>query len=509
MLRKSYYITTPIYYINDKPHIGHAYTTIIADIFARYHLLKGEDVFFLTGTDENSQKNVEAAERFGMADRLNEYLERQSAVFEQTWKDLGITHNGYIRTTEERHHRSVAAFIRKVMDNGDIYKGSYTGYYCVGCEEFVRKTDVVEGLCQIHKTQLKEISEENYFFAVSKYRQRLLDYIALHSDFIRPEAKKNEVVRFIEQDMEDFSISRPRGACGIPFPGDESHVVYVWFDALINYVSGIGYGRDEELFKKYWPAQMHLVGKEILKFHCAYWPAMLMASGLPLPEQVFAHGWLTINGEKMSKSLGNAIDPLELAKRFGVETLRYYLAREIPFGSDGDFSFSRVEERYTADLAKGLGNFASRVTTMASKEYHAPDTVVCEHDVVEMIEQIWTRWTASMEQYCPQDALSVLWQLIGFGDKYIEQNRPWELSKSDPKHYTEVMGTLLELLRHISVMVSPFMPQTAQTIWRHCGIAECQRALSLDQSRTLGACTLSHIEKIPPLFPLLPCIKPN
>lgn len=499
----SYYITTPIYYINDKPHIGHAYTTIIADIFARYHSLKDEDVFFLTGTDENSQKNVEAAEKFGMADRLEEYLDRQSAVFERAWNDLGITHSGYIRTTDERHHKSVAAFIRKVMERGDIYKGTYTGYYCVGCEEFVRKTDVVDGFCLIHKTKLKEISEKNYFFAISKYRQSLLDYIASHPDFIQPESKKNEVLRFIEQDMEDFSISRHKGACGIPFPGDESHVVYVWFDALINYVSGIGYGWDEELFKKYWPAQMHLVGKEILKFHCAYWPAMLMAADLPLPEKVFAHGWLTINGEKMSKSLGNAIDPIELAKQFGIETLRYYLAREIPFGSDGDFSFSRVEERYTADLANGLGNFACRVTTMASKEYHAFDTVVCDRDAIEMIEQTWTYWMASMEQYCPQDALSALWQLIGFGDKYIEQNRPWDLSKNDSRRYNEVIGTLLEILRHISKMITPFMPQTAEAIERHLGIGDEQRALSIDQSRIIGACAISRIEKIPPLFPPL------
>ena len=497
----TYYITTPIYYINDKPHIGHAYATTISDISARYHRMKGEDTFFLTGTDENSLKNVEAAEKSGMGEKISEYLDAQSAIWKQTWKELGMSHDDFIRTTEDRHHIGVTKFIQLVQHNGDIYKGTYVGYYCVGCEEFVRKTDVINGVCPIHKKPLKEISEDNYFFAVSKYRQKLLDHIGLHPDFIQPETKKNEVVNFITHHMEDFSVSRQNSRYGIPFPGDSTHVVYVWFDALINYLTGIGYGANEELFEKFWPAEMHIVGKEIIKFHCAYWPAMLMSAGLPLPKKVFAHGHFTINGEKISKSLGNAIDPLDIAKKYGIDGLRYFLAREIPFGADGDFSFSRLEERYMADLAKGLGNFTSRVATMAAKEYDASTPVAHDSDVVKAIEQAWNDWTAAMEGYSPEHALNALWNLISFGDKYIEHQKPWALSKDDQKRYTIVIRSLVEVLRHISVMVSPFMPVTAEKIWSQLGIAEAQRTLSIEQSRALDAVEIKRITKGASLFP--------
>ncbi len=498
----TYYVTTPIYYINDKPHIGHAYTTIIADIFTRYHRMKGEDAFFLTGTDENSQKNIEAAQAVHEND-IQRYLNAQSAVWRETWDSLGIGYSDFIRTTEDRHRQGVKKFFLKVYEQGDIYKGTYTGYYCKGCEAFVRESELVEGKCPVHPYDPQVIKEDNYFFKLTKYREQLLDYIDGHPDFIQPVSRRNEIRNYIEQHMEDISISRQSMTWGIPVPIDEQQVVYVWFDALINYLTGIGYGWNDELFQKYWPADVHLVGKDIIKFHCALWPAMLMAADLPLPKKVFAHGFFTIDGQKMGKSLGNVIDPGVIAKKYGIDVLRYYLSREIPFGADGDFSFSRLEERYTADLAKGLGNFTSRVATMAAKEYDAATPVTHDNEVVKAIEQAWIDWTAAMEGYSPEHALNALWNLISFGDKYIEQQKPWALSKDDQKRYTIVIRSLVEVLRHISVMVSPFMPATAEKIWSQLGVAEAQRSLCLEQLRCIDVVPIPQVTKGDSLFPPL------
>ncbi|MEK7648572.1 MAG: methionine--tRNA ligase [Patescibacteria group bacterium] len=503
MPQKSYTITTPIYYINDKPHIGHAYTTIIADIFTRYHRMKGEDAFFLTGTDENSQGSLDAALKSGETD-IQRFIDAQSALWRSTWDSLDILYTDFIRTTEERHKQGVKKFFLAVHEKGDIYKGTYTGLYCTGCEAFVRESDLVNGNCPNHPCPPQEIKEENYFFKLTSYRDRLLEHIDAHPDFIQPVSRRNEIRNYIEHHMEDISISRQSAKWGIPIPIDESQVIYVWFDALINYLTGVGYGWNDELFGKHWPADMHVVGKDIIKFHCALWPAMLMAAGLPLPKRVFAHGFFTIDGHKMGKSMGNAIDPVALAQSYGNDVLRYFLAREIPFGSDGDFSFSRLKERYTADLAKGLGNFTSRVATMASREYNSASPVSLDSEAKDAIGECWNEWTHAMEEYHPDEALSEVWNLISFGDKYIEQQKPWALSKSDKARYTAVIQTLVEVLRHISVMVYPFMPKTAEKIWEQLGIGEQQRSLTCEQSRTISSVPIEHITKSESLFPPLP-----
>jgi len=345
-----FYITTPIYYVNDIPHIGHAYTTIAADVLARYYRMKGKEVYFLTGTDENSQKNVEAAKKVkgeelkvkSEKEIVAEYVNEMSAKWQETWDSLDITNDDFIRTTEPRHKKAVKKFFEAVFKNGDIYKGIYEGLYCPGCEAYVSEMDLENGKCPFHKIAPKKIKEENYFFRLKKYESKLLDYIEKNPDFIEPEARRNEVVNYISHHLEDISISRLSQEWGIPVPIDKKQVIYVWFDALINYLTAVGYGTNEEKFNKWWPADLHLVGKDIIKFHCALWPAMLMSAGLPLPKKVFAHGFFTIGGQKISKSLGNVLDPVELVNKYGIDEVRYFLLREISFGEDGDISLKRL-----------------------------------------------------------------------------------------------------------------------------------------------------------------------
>ncbi len=503
-----YYITTPIYYVNDKPHIGHAYCTVISDIFAQYHRLRGDDVFFLTGVDENSLKNVEAAEKLGMGEKIQEYLDMQAAVWQQTWDSMGISYSYFIRTTEERHKEGVAKFWGRVAAQGDIYKGTYEGYYCVGCEAFVRESDLEEGLCPIHKKEPQRITEENYFFAAAKYRDRLLDHIEKNPDFIQPLNRRKEIVNYIQDYFDDVSISRQSMKWGIAVPGDPDHVIYVWFDALINYLTGIGYGWDDALFAKYWPADLHLMAKDIIKFHCALWPAMLMSAGIPLPERVFATGFFTIDGQKMGKSLGNAIDPVEIAKTHGLDAFRYFLCREIPFGGDGDFSNERFTQRYESDLAKGVGNFVSRVLAMAllrPSGYGAagPDGNR-DSSVQERVRETWQEYEDAFERTRPDEALEAAWRLISFGDKYIEDKKPWVILKNDKEAYTEVMGTLLELVRQVSTLLYPFMPETSMKIWRQLGIEAQQKELYLATLKEWGAVPITNIQRGDPLFPLTP-----
>ncbi|MBI4252607.1 methionine--tRNA ligase [Candidatus Uhrbacteria bacterium] len=514
-----YYLTTPIYYINDKPHIGHAYTTIVSDILAHYHRLRGADVFFLTGVDENSLKNIEAAEKLGMGDRIQEYLDMQSALWKQTWDSLGITYTDFIRTTEERHKQGVEKFWKRVRENGDIYKGTYEGFYCVGCEAFIRETDLVDGKCQHHDKEPKKLIEENYFFALSKYRERLLAYIEQNPDFVQPQSRRNEIVNYIRDHLEDVSISRQSMKWGIPVPGDPEQVVYVWFDALINYLTGIGYGWDDELFARYWPADLHLVGKEIIKFHCALWPAMLMSAGISLPARVFAHGFFTIDGQKMSKSLGNAIDPVEIAKVHGMDAMRYFLLREVPFGGDGDFSYERFSKRYESDLSKGVGNFVSRVLAMAEKmvsgsisEKMEPDTIfsqgisdqVGDDSIHERVQEVWQEYEETFDRIRPDEALDAVWRLISFGDKYIEEKKPWAILKGNTEEYTKIIGILLELVRHVSLLLYPFMPETALKVWRSLGVEEPHKEQYLAKLKEWRAVPITKIERGEALFPLNP-----
>lgn len=489
-----YYITTPIYYINDKPHIGHAYTTITADALANYNRLKGKEVYFLTGTDENSQKNIEAAEKFFgkknlSKEEIQKYLDEMSAVWQRTWDEMKITNNDFIRTTEPRHFKAVEKFFKLVWEKGDIYKGIYEGFYCAGCEEFKSEKDLIGGKCPVHKTAAKKIKEENYFFKLSKYRGELLDHMEKNSRFIMPESRRNEVASYVREFMGDVSITRESMKWGIPMPdidgklggpstqpgpNTQNHVLYVWFDALINYLSGIGFGEDDEKFKKYWPADLQLVGKDIIKFHCALWPAMLLSAGLPLPKQVFAHGFFTIDGQKMSKSLGNVVDPAEASKKYGMDALRYYLLREIPFGEDGDFSFARLAERYNSDLANGLGNLVSRVLAMAEKYFDGKAPAKSNGDM----SLFWKNYEKSIEDLKLHNGLNLIWKEIAACDEIIDKEKPWELAKKDTGRLEAIIYELLERIRHIAWALWPFLPETSEKILSKYGIMEMERKKS-------------------------------
>ena len=482
---EKYYITTPIYYINDKPHIGHAYTTTVADALARYNRLKGRDVYFLTGTDENSQKNIEAAEKFYKENDLSKkeiqnYLDEMSAVWKKTWKEMKISNTDFIRTTEPRHIEAVKKFFARVWEKGDIYKGVYEGFYCTGCEEFKIENDLVDRKCPIHKKPIKKIKEENYFFRLAKYRDKLLKHIEKNPNFIMPESRRNEVVSYIKEFMTDVSITRESMKWGIPMPeiknqksppkadpplaekiknNAQGQVLYVWFDALLNYLSAVGFGGDEKKFRKYWPADLHLVGKDIIKFHCALWPAMLMSAGLPLPKKIFAHGFFTIDGEKMSKSLGNVVDPVEAVKKYGHDPLRYYLLREIPFGEDGDFSFARLEERYNSDLANGLGNLVSRVFALSEKHLE-----MIPKKQEKYLKDFWKKYEEDIDGLKLHSALSLIWEEITKCDIIVDKEKPWELAKTDKARLAKILNDLLERIRNIAVALQPFLPDTAERI---------------------------------------------
>ncbi len=500
---RKYYVTTPIYYVNDKPTIGSAYTTIAADVMARFHRLKGDEVIFLTGTDENSQKNVDAAKKAGIKDMAT-YLDGQAATWQAAWDSLNISNTDFIRTTEERHKRAVEKFFSLVSAKGDIYKGLYKGYYCTGCEEFKLEGDLVEGKCPLHLKEPQVIEEENYFFAASKYRDAILAHIEANPDFIQPTSRLHEIVNYIKDHFSDISISRQSVSWGIPLPIDPSQVVYVWFDALINYLTAVGFGTDDEYFSQHWPADLHLVGKDIIKFHCALWPAMLLSAGIDLPKRVFANGFLTVDGQKISKSLGNAIDPVELTASYGLDAVRYFVLREVPFGQDGDFSYSRLSERYAADLAKGLGNFVSRVITLAEKVdptlFHKKDEHEGEDEIRALTHATWVTWEECMEQCRFDEALELTWKLLRWGDRHVEHTKPWALHKEDPEAFVADMSLLVELTRQVSLMIYPIMPETAEKIWQQLGLEHVERMASWQQMKVWRGARPSTIHKEGVLF---------
>ena len=449
-MKRKFYITTPIYYVNDVPHIGHSYSTIVADVLARYQREQGSVVFFLAGTDENAQKNVESALK--QKSGVQQYVDAMSKKWQETWKKLDISNDDFIRTTEKRHVQAVEKFWDACLSSKDIYKATYDGLYCTGCEGYVTESDLVGGLCPHHKRKPETLSEENYFFRLSRYKKQILEHLEKHPEFVQPVARRNEITAFLRDHADDFSISRKNLAWGIPVPGDASQTVYVWFDALINYISAVGYGADEKRFKQWWPADIHIVGKDIIKFHCVYWPAMLLSAGLSLPKTVFAHGFFTINGQKISKSLGNAVDPLDIVKKYGNDTLRYYLLREITFGEDGDFSFERLQKRYETDLANDLGNLLMRVITLAVKGgYGSPSARTNKGSAA---------YHKAMQNFAFHTALDIIWGHITAANKRLTDEKPWE-NLASKKSETCIKEMLAELLL-VAELIAPFMPETSE-----------------------------------------------
>jgi len=476
---KSFYITTPIYYVNAEPHIGSSYTTIIGDIIARYKRLLGYEVFYLTGTDEHGQKIAQAAKEKGVEPQ--QLCDELAEKFKELWKDLQITNDYFIRTTDDYHIKTVQYFVKKMMENGDIYKGVYEGWYCVPCETYWNEDELEhdehgKNLCPSCKREVQLLKEENYFFRLSKYTEPLLRHFRENPDFVEPDFRRNEMIKILESGLKDLSITRTTLKWGIPMPDDPEHVIYVWVDALINYISAIGYPYDEERFKKWWPADVHLIGKEINRFHSIIWPAMLMSVGLPLPKKIYAHGWLTVNGQKISKSLGNAIDPREYVKKYGNDVVRYYLVRDIVFGKDGDFSEENLVKRLNSDLANDYGNLLHRTLAIVQKQFssHMPEYGPFEEidrRLMEEYENVKKEYLNLMDSYKLTEALEKLWGFIATLNKYFDETKPWILAKEGKM---ERLGTVLRLVSEcilkVATLVSPVMPNTSAEIYRRLGL---------------------------------------
>jgi len=500
---KSYYITTPIYYVNDMPHIGHIYTTVMADIFARYQRLLGADVRFLTGTDEHGQKIEKAAGSQGI--KPIELADRVVARYHGLWKTLDISHDDFIRTTEPRHKKAVAEIVRRISAAGDIFKGEYTGWYDARDEAFVPDSQVKDGHDIESGHPVERLSEPSYFFRLSAYQEPLLQWYRDNPDCIQPRARYNEVVRFVEGGLRDLSISRTSLRWGVPYPDDDVHVVYVWLDALTNYISALGFGSDDEsLFNEHWPATVHLVGKDILRFHCVYWPAFLMSAGLPLPKRVFGHGWWLRDEAKMSKSVGNVVRPDYLIERFGPDALRYFLAREMTFGQDASFSDEAFLERFNADLANALGNTASRTLAMTGRylDGRVPP-VRSDGPVPQAAETAVTRYREHMDKSEPNRALEAAWQLLKAIDGHIQERQPWVLAKEGETNRVALESTLyasLEGLRLTALMVEPFMPGIAARLRQQLG-AEGALGRFDDVTAWGGLPANTPIGKTEPLFP--------
>ncbi|MBP2636745.1 MAG: metG [Firmicutes bacterium] len=507
MSKKPFYITTPIYYPSDRLHIGHAYCTTIADSIARYKRLSGYDVFFLTGSDEHGQKIQRKAEEANTTPIA--YVDKIVDSFKHLWEKLDISNDDFIRTTERRHHELVQAVFQKIYDQGDIYKAEYEGWYCTPCETFWMERQLTDGKCPDCGRPVEIVKEESYFFRMSKYQERLLKFIEENPEFIQPVSRRNEMINFIKGGLEDLCVSRTTFDWGIPVPFDTKHVVYVWFDALTNYITAAGYLDDREKFAKYWPADIHLVGKEIVRFHSIIWPVILMALDIELPKKVYGHGWLVVEGDKMSKSKGNVIDPLALIDEFGADAIRYFLLREITLGLDGNFSRDALISRINADLANDLGNLLHRSLSMIGRFNGgiieaAGEAEPVDQDLIELAQNTAAVYQKYMDQQDINGALKAVWALIGRTNKYIDETGPWALAKDPAKkgRLNTVLYNLAEVLRIVSILISPFMPQTSPKIWAQLGIAANFADVQLADAKAWGrieACTA--IAKAEPIFP--------
>ncbi len=523
-MKESYSITTPIYYVNDKPHLGTAYTTIAADTLARFQRMNGKDVFFLTGLDEHGQKVAESAEKNGMT--AQQWCDEMAPRFKETWKSLNISNDDFIRTTEDRHMRGVQAFWNDLYEKGWLYKASYEGWYCIHEETYYTESEIedIDGqkCCPECKRPLRYNSdgEENWFFKLSEFGDRLLTYYDEHPDFICPNTRRNEVVSFVKSGLKDLSISRTSFDWGVPLPFDEGHVTYVWIDALLNYITALGYGGDEqdmENFKRRWPVQYHFVGKDIIRFHCVIWPAMLMAAELPLPNKVFAHGFLLVKGEKMSKSKGNAVSPEELAEIFGVDAYRYYFATDVPFGNDGSISMERMVQVYNADLANTWGNLCSRAFNMAVKyfdgvvptldaEKYCALTQELGNPLEETANSIVDEYIQAFDNVDFSGAAAAISRFSSRANAYIEEMAPWNLAKDESKadELAFVIYNVLEAIRLLAIYYSPWMPNTSAIALDSLGLGKDTQIIELADQAKWGLLPGGNtVTKCPPLFPRL------
>lgn len=493
MGRDVFYITTPIYYPNDVPHIGHAYTSVAADFIARYHRLRGDEVFHLTGVDEHGLKLQRAAEAAGLDPQA--WVDDMDPKWREVWARLDIAYDDYIRTTEERHRAAVTKLLQAVYDNGrdDIYRGTYEGLYCVSCEAYYVEDDLVDReLCPIHERPVELLQEENYFFRLSAYQDRLLEHYERLPDAVQPDTRRNEVLSVIRGGLRDFSISRTTFDWGFPLPWDGDHICYVWFDALTNYLTAAGYVADPARFDRTWPATIHLMSKDILRFHAIYWPAMLMAGGVEPPTQVWSHGYLTVGGKKMSKTNLTGIHPFELIDHFGTDSYRYYFMREMRFGEDGNFSWESMTERHNADLANGLGNLASRVLAMLGSYFDGvvpvPVVEASAGDLPEVIADAVRRYDEHMLAVQLQPALTAVWDIVDRANGYLVEQAPWKLAKDDANRdeLASVLYASAELLRILAILIQPIMPGAAERLWEQLGIQEPLAHQHLPASVTWG-----------------------
>ena len=471
-----FYITTPIFYVNDVPHLGHAYCAVNADAIARWHRGLGDETLFLTGTDEHGAKVAESAEKHSMSPA--DWTDRTSERFQEAWRTLNISNDDFIRTTEARHYSTVQTFLQRIYDNGYIVKDTYKGLYCISCEDYYTTEALVGGRCPVHLRDVVEMEEDNYFFRLSAFEDRLLEWYESAPDAIAPFAKRNEALSFIKGGLKDVSITRTSLTWGVPVPWDSSHVFYVWYDALINYLTAIGYGTDDEKVATWWPHVHHLIGKEIIRFHCVWWPAMCMAAGIEPPSNIFVHGWLLVGGSKLSKSMAadedspvklTDITPASLTEDFGVDAVRYHLLRETPLGSDGDFSVGALASRYNSDLANNLGNLVARVATVVGSKCGGvgpcPDP---ESPLAEAAAAAVSGAADAWEKFAPHEALEATWRLIGATNAELEATSPW---KAEPGSVDNVLGSALEVLRIVALLISAAMPATADEIWQRIGLS--------------------------------------